>query len=473
MAERFDKFTERTQRALACGQEEAQRFGHTYFGTEHLLLGLVREKDGIAARVLSEFGIQTPKVRAAIEAIVGRGQPAPGHEIGLTPRAKQAIERSVDEARQRDHRSIDTAHLLLGLLRVEGSMASEVLLALNADIEAVRARVADILSGYDAAQRRAGRGGATPTEPIDLDHFTERARRVLTLAQEEAQRFNHNYIGTEHILLGLVREGDGIAARVLFNLGVQLPDVRAAVEFIIGRGQTAIMGPIGLTPRTKTVLALAVDEASRLHHRHIGTEHLLLGLVREGEGIAAGVLESMGVSLERVRAEVVRAASGAPDAATPAAAPTPAVPPPPRPSRDAVPPHQRYLGTLLQVIPIVQSQARAVAILVAIALERYDNGFAIAWRVRLTNGQGESPIWECTAEDDRGTRYRSTIHGGSADGGTPDDHAWRFAHLFGPALAADTRSLTVTCTPVSTPLAANIGPDHWRFTVAIPPLPEA
>ncbi len=139
-----------------------------------------------------------------------------------------------------------------------------------------------------------------------FDKFTERARRVLTLAQEEAQRFNHNYIGTEHLLLGLVREGDGVAAKVLANLGVELNKVRSAVEFIIGRGDRSTMGEIGLTPRAKKVIELAVDEARRLNHHYIGTEHLLLGLVREGEGIAAGVLESLGVNLERVRAETTR-----------------------------------------------------------------------------------------------------------------------------------------------------------------------
>uniref|UniRef100_UPI002ADD4E07 ATP-dependent Clp protease ATP-binding subunit n=1 Tax=Tepidiforma sp. TaxID=2682230 RepID=UPI002ADD4E07 len=149
-----------------------------------------------------------------------------------------------------------------------------------------------------------------------FDKFTERARRVLTLAQEEAHRFNHNYIGTEHILLGLVREGDGVAAKVLANLGVELNKVRSAVEFIIGRGDRTVLGEIGLTPRAKKVIELAVDEARRLNHSYIGTEHLLLGLVREGEGIAAGVLESLGVNLERVRAETTRILSqSAPQAA--------------------------------------------------------------------------------------------------------------------------------------------------------------
>src|SRR4051794_36786521 len=145
-----------------------------------------------------------------------------------------------------------------------------------------------------------------------FDKFTDRARKVLTLAQEEAQRFNHNYIGTEHLLLGLVREGDGVAAKVLANMGVQLPKVRSAVEFIIGRGETMIMAEIGLTPRAKKVIELAVDEARRLNHHYIGTEHLLLGLVREGEGIAAGVLESLGVNLEKVRTQVMQVVNQSP-----------------------------------------------------------------------------------------------------------------------------------------------------------------
>jgi ATP-dependent Clp protease ATP-binding subunit ClpC len=138
------------------------------------------------------------------------------------------------------------------------------------------------------------------------DKFTERARKVLSLAREEAQRFQHDYIGTEHLLLGLVREREGIAAKVLSNLGVELNKVRIAVEAIIGHGDHIVLGEIGLTPRAKKVLELAADEARRLNHDSIGTEHLLLGLVREGEGIAAGVLESLGWNMEMVRTQTIR-----------------------------------------------------------------------------------------------------------------------------------------------------------------------
>ena len=139
-----------------------------------------------------------------------------------------------------------------------------------------------------------------------FDKFTERARKVLSLAQEEAQRFQHNYIGTEHLLLGLVREGEGVAAKVLSNLGVELNRVREGVEVIIGRGDSIVLGEIVLTPRAKKVIELAKDEALSMKHHYVGIEHLLLGIVREGEGIAAGVLERRGATIERVRTETMK-----------------------------------------------------------------------------------------------------------------------------------------------------------------------
>ncbi len=138
-----------------------------------------------------------------------------------------------------------------------------------------------------------------------FEKFSERARRVLTLAQEEAEHLNHNYIDTEHILLGLVREEEGVAAKVLANLGVGLNKVRSAVEFIIGHGEKPTTGETGLTPRAKRVIELAIDEARHLSHNYIGTEHLLLGLLREGGGVAAAVLDNFGVTLERARTETI------------------------------------------------------------------------------------------------------------------------------------------------------------------------
>ncbi|HEX6800062.1 MAG TPA: Clp protease N-terminal domain-containing protein [Ktedonobacterales bacterium] len=139
-----------------------------------------------------------------------------------------------------------------------------------------------------------------------FDKFTERAKQVLACSQEEAQRLHHSHIGPEHLLLGLMREGDGIAAKALRELGVDLDVSRERVELIIGRGHHNVHGEVGLTPRAKRVIELAVEEHTRLNHHYVGTEHLLLGLIREGDGIAAGVLKQQGVKLEDARAAVLR-----------------------------------------------------------------------------------------------------------------------------------------------------------------------
>jgi len=139
-----------------------------------------------------------------------------------------------------------------------------------------------------------------------FERFSQRARRVVVLAQEEARLLNHNYIGTEHILLGLIREGEGVAAKALESLGISLDAVRQQVEKIIGRGQQAPSGHIPFTPRAKKVLELSLREAKALGHNYIGTEHILLGLIREGSGVAAQVLVKLGADLNRARQQVIQ-----------------------------------------------------------------------------------------------------------------------------------------------------------------------
>ena len=143
-----------------------------------------------------------------------------------------------------------------------------------------------------------------------FERFSERARRVVVLAQEEARMLNHNYIGTEHILLGLIHEGDGGAARSLESLGISLDAVRQQVEEIIGRGQQAPSEHIPFTPRAKKVLELSLREALQLGHGYIGTEHILLGLLREGDGVAAQVLVTLGADLDRVLRQVIQLLHG-------------------------------------------------------------------------------------------------------------------------------------------------------------------
>src|SRR6202142_1112886 len=143
-----------------------------------------------------------------------------------------------------------------------------------------------------------------------FERFTDRARRVLVLAQEEARLLNHSFIGTEHILLGLIHEGEGVAAKALEQLGISLEAVREKVEETIGLSGTAPTGSPPFTPRAKKVLELSLREALQLGHNYIGTEHMLLGLVREGEGVAAQVLVNLGADLSRVRQQVIQLLSG-------------------------------------------------------------------------------------------------------------------------------------------------------------------
>ena len=139
-----------------------------------------------------------------------------------------------------------------------------------------------------------------------FNKFTERARKVILLAKEEAKRFNHDYIGTEHILLGLIREGEGVAAAVLQKLGLSPEKIRLEVEKLVQSGpSTMVSGDIPFTPKAKKVIELAMEEARSLGHNYIGTEHLLLGLIREGEGVASQVLMNLGLDLNRVRNEVI------------------------------------------------------------------------------------------------------------------------------------------------------------------------
>jgi ATP-dependent Clp protease ATP-binding subunit ClpA len=148
------------------------------------------------------------------------------------------------------------------------------------------------------------------TETPVFERFTDRARSVVVLAQEEARMFKHNYIGTEHILLGLAHEGEGVAAKALEAMGVSLAAVRSQVEAIIGRGQAEPTGHIPFTPRAKKVLELSLRESLQLGHNYIGTEHILLGLIREGEGVAAQVLQKLGADHDRVRQQVIHLLQG-------------------------------------------------------------------------------------------------------------------------------------------------------------------
>jgi ATP-dependent Clp protease ATP-binding subunit ClpC len=185
-----------------------------------------------------------------------------------------------------------------------------------------------------------------------FERFTDRARRVVVLAQEEARMLNHNYIGTEHILLGLIHEGEGVAARTLESLGISLEAVRQQVEEIIGQGQQAPSGHIEFTPRAKKVLELSFREAQRLGHNYIGTEHILLGLIHEGEGVAAQVLARLGADLSRVRQQVIQLLTGY----QAEAGVEPVIPPPGRAGRE----ERRLLSQLSDRVTGLESRLSAI-----------------------------------------------------------------------------------------------------------------
>jgi ATP-dependent Clp protease ATP-binding subunit ClpA len=309
----FDRFDHRAKRVLALSQDEAIRLNHNYIGPEHLLLGLAREGEGIAARALEALGATLFNLRTTVEKLLGRGDaPIPPREITLSPHTKRVIEYAIEEASKLCHGNVGTEHLLLGLVRHSGHQSGGVLAAAGVSLESLRDKVISLLGAPaqdTASTTPPPAASALGSSGGPFERFNDRTKKVLAYAQEEAIRFKHNYIGTEHLLLGLVREGESVAANVLNSLGVELSKVRTAVEFIIGPGDAANMpsspSEITLSPRTKKVIELAIDEARKLNHRHVGPEHLLLGLVREGQGIASGVIESLGVTLAKVRQQVL------------------------------------------------------------------------------------------------------------------------------------------------------------------------
>ena len=280
-----------------------------------------------------------------------------------------------------------------------------------------------------------------------FERFTDRARRVVVLAQEEARLLNHNYIGTEHLLLGLIHEGEGVAAKALESLGISLEAVRAQVEEIIGQGQSAPTGHIPFTPRAKKVLELSLREAIQLNCDYIGTEHILLGVVREGEGVAAQVLVNLGADLDRVRQQVIGMMSGqvGPDPAeqvrggyTPMSqeAFTAMVAAGPGAYKEQEAPE------LVRVVPLAREVYYGPGLrIVLISLEIWSGWFDLRYAIlpeRTTERPAEVLLgWRVT--DDAGTSYEQT---GMAAGGSP---LLRISQLgFRPAPPEGARTLTLT-----------------------------
>ncbi len=305
----WQRFTERARRVIIVGQEEAGQMSSGHVGTEHLLLGLAREDEGVAAQILVAAGVSLAKVRSAIEGAVQPAADPTAGEPKLTPKAKRVLELAADEARRMRHNYIGTEHLLLALLREKDGLASVVLRRLGFDLENVRAQVISYLSPEVPGE------GADVFEDENLEssrfgmwqRFDERARRVVLLAQEEAIQRRSAHVGSEHLLVGLLLESQGVAALTLEPMGVSLDKVRQALEQrapIAPQGEV-LSGEPKLSPRAKRILELAADETRRYHRTFIGTQHLLLALMREKECLAAMILRQFDVDLDEARALVL------------------------------------------------------------------------------------------------------------------------------------------------------------------------
>jgi len=348
VADRFDKFTDRARRALQTAQEQAVRLGHGQITAEHLVLGVIHDPSAVATRALQRLHVNLAELGQA--ATSAARQPSSEPPGGLSSGARKVIELAVDEARALDHHYVGTEHLLLGLVREGNNALAKVLQPREEAVQRARAAIVAVLNEPKPRPDAGSGPAATPTtltleasaeEREQLLHqvraflvdpasrpaetaaglfgrLSDAALQVLQYAHAEARQLNHNYIGTEHILLGLVHDPESAAGRLLTDLGADLTKTRNAVEFIIGRGETPLGDQPALTPRAQKVLFLALDEAQRLGHAQAGAEHLLLGVIREGEGIASGVLESLVVSSDRIRAQMLEYLGQAPVPSPPA-----------------------------------------------------------------------------------------------------------------------------------------------------------
>jgi ATP-dependent Clp protease ATP-binding subunit ClpA len=309
----FDRFTDRARSAIGQAKAAAQRLHHGSMGTEHLLLGLLHDESCTAVKILFESKADPNRVRSEVVKIV-RGSRTPQVQgmLPFTPRAKRVLELAVEEAVGLGHRELGTEHLLLGLIGEAEGVAAKVLTSLGLELGAVRSKVRELRSGATAGTA-TGAASATPVdEPDPLLRLSDRARKVVRLAKDEAKRLKHDHVRTEHLLLGLVAEGSGIAVHVLKRLNVDLHYVRSELERIVGRSPSIeVPRNPSFAPSAKRALELAVEEADGLGHNYIGTEHLLLGLLREGEGIAGLVLRNLGVSLATTREKIVEFIGGA------------------------------------------------------------------------------------------------------------------------------------------------------------------
>jgi predicted dehydrogenase len=309
----FERFTDRARRIMATAKAEAERLQQFAIGTEHILLGLVHEEASVGAAALKAMRVDLGRVRLEVEKLV-RGHPGVPPPTGndlITPRGKKVLELALEEMTRFGHNYIGSEHLLLGLIRENEGIAANVLRSLGVTFEAARERVVELLRTRSDDRASAPALESHPLKDdekklhVDLNDLTERSKRVMELAKAEAKRLEHDVVGTQHILVGLIEEEGGVASNVFRSLHVELASVRASLDRIVVRRLGPIAAPgLPYTPRGKRVLELAAKEAAARASKGIDTEHLLLGMLQEDQGIAARVLLNLGVKFETVRAKL-------------------------------------------------------------------------------------------------------------------------------------------------------------------------
>lgn len=289
-------------------QDEAREMRHNFVAPEMILLGAIGLGTKVS-EVLADFGLTLKEVREEIEKINGRGSDFVQIEIPFTESAKNVLQHTFDEMLDRRHRFISAEHLVLGILRLDAKApVHQVFSNRSVDCSALKEAVVFLLKDRDVQPETPPfppRPGAERLyEKTDYSQDPQSAPRVIDLAQEEARRLGHNFVGTEQILLGLIGAG-GRLADVLQTFGLDLLRTRIAVERIIGRGTGFVAVEIPFTPRAKRALEYSWDEARQLGHNFSGREHLLLGLLRENEGVASEILKQKDVDIAKLRKAVI------------------------------------------------------------------------------------------------------------------------------------------------------------------------
>ncbi len=299
MPNKMKRFTQRARWVLSLAQEEAELMQHSYIGTEHLLLGLLREERGVAGHVLRDLGLDTRRVEELVERMSHAGQRTSNARLDLLPESKKVLELAVDEARRMGHHYIGTEHLLLGILRLNEGIGIDVLSRLNVSPEEIQRRLGQVLQ---ASSSRVSSEASAEGLTIARSHVSlaPPAGFVISTAYLTAQQLRHGYLGPWHLLILLMRQ-KGIASGILHDLGIQEQRIQKILA-----GEPMLLrsaGTLQLTSRAQDALEFAIDEAREKKHRFIQTEDMLLGLLRQNPAM----FEQLNVSPGTIRAKIEQA----------------------------------------------------------------------------------------------------------------------------------------------------------------------